>query len=302
MAAVGMGLAVSFDTLLQRFPALRDLPLLRSRRVDGDASPSALAAIIESEIIPRLLVAHLPVDGQPTASKDALIRRTPMDPADIARFAERSVELEAAELLAEVETLLAGGMSVESALLDLLAPAARSLGSFWESDRCSFVDVTMGLWRLQEIAHEMGSRLLPVAPLSGGARRVLLGLMPGEQHRFGLQLVGDFFIRAGWETVVRHEGDLEELCLDVEATAFDLVGLTVNQDRQVEQLPGLIDSLRNRSANPALLVMIGGAVISDRPELAFIVGADATAPDAETAVQRAEALLNAHGLTGARAC
>lgn len=302
MATVGMGLAVSFDSLLQRFPALRDLPLLRSRKADGEASPAGLAAIIESEIIPRLLVAHLPIDGGLTTPRHAAIQRTLVTEAEVARFAERALRMEAAELLAEIEALLAEGMSAESALLDLLAPAARELGAFWETDRCGFVDVTMGLWRLQELAHELGARIRPVMGTPSGARRVLLGLMPGEQHRFGIQLVADFFTRAGWEAVVRLDGDPDELCDDVEGAAFDLVGLTVGQDGQVELLPGLIDSLRSRSANPALLVMVGGAALAGRPELAFIVGADATADDAATAVLRAESLMKAHGLHGVRAC
>ncbi len=302
MPTVGAGLAISFDNILQRFPALRDIPLLRSKRSDGETSPAALAALIESQIIPRLLIAHLPIDEAQASHPGVAIERKPLEAAQLARFAEQALTLEVADLMAEVDRYLESGMTVESVLLDLFAPTARELGLFWEQDRCGFVDVTMGLWRLQELTHELATRIRPVAPAWSRPRRILLGVMPDEQHLFGLQLVGEFFSRAGWDPVIRIEGDLEAMCEDVASTPFDLVGLTVNHDRHVEQLPGFIDSLRSRSVNPALLVMVGGAVVAGRPELAFIVGADATANDAPTAVLRAETLLNAHGLTGARAC
>jgi hypothetical protein len=42
--------------------------------------------------------------------------------------------------------------------IDLLAPSARRLGQHWEDDDCDFVDVTMGLWRLQEVMREVTMR------------------------------------------------------------------------------------------------------------------------------------------------
>jgi methanogenic corrinoid protein MtbC1 len=130
-------------------------------------------------------------------------------------------------------------------------------------------------------------------------RRAVFAMMPGDQHRLGLQMVVEFFRNSGWEAHALDEACGEPLLDLVEGAGFDLVGLSINQDSQVEALVPLVDSLRARSANPGLLVMVGGAILRERPELAFLIGADATAADAPTAVVRAEAILRARDLTGA---
>ncbi len=322
MATVGMNLALSLEGLLQRFPSLRDFGLRRLRRTHGEIPPANLAAIIESEIIPRLLVAHL-ADGSGhqagagpgpaiaaapdrggmsgAAAASALRRPPPADdvilPGEVGPFAQAAIEREVTDLLADVEAILARGVPPGAVLLDLLAPTAHELGRMWEADRCDFLDVTMGLWRLQELAHAIALRM-PAKPAIATSCRALFAAMPGDNHGFGPLLVAKHFEASGWDAHCRTGWGADELCAELSAVAYDLVGLTVTQDRQVDGLPELIEALREASLNPAILVMVGGALLVERPELAFLVGADATAPDARTAVERAEALLRGRGMAG----
>jgi hypothetical protein len=114
----------------------------------------SLTRLIESEIIPRLLVAHSNgAHGVPTDPRGGAVL-----PDDVATFAPLTLQVEADELLEHVDRLIARGVSHETLLVDLLAPAARLLGELWEDDRCDFVDVTMGLWRLQQVVHEISGR------------------------------------------------------------------------------------------------------------------------------------------------
>jgi hypothetical protein len=93
--------------------------------------------------------------------RDMVAGTQAVDPAEAAKFASLPLELEADELLVLVEGILARGASVESVFIDLLAPSARRLGQHWEDDDCDFVDVTMGLWRLQEVMREVTLRFPP---------------------------------------------------------------------------------------------------------------------------------------------
>ena len=112
------------------------------RRADVEYARS-LTRLIESEIIPRLLVAHA---TGPHADIDAdAARTTVISAAEVAAFAPLALQVEADELLDYVDGLVARGVPLDSLLVDLLAPAARQLGEYWEDDRCDFVDVTMGL-------------------------------------------------------------------------------------------------------------------------------------------------------------
>ena len=82
---------------------------------------------------------------------------------------------------------------------------------------------------------------------------------------------------------------------------FDLVGLTLSHDDEGERTAGLIARLRTCARNPRMGVMVGGRLLVKSPELALQMGADGTAPDAESAVARAEIMLQAlDGLVASR--
>jgi hypothetical protein len=120
-------------------------------------SPTAVDALISEQIIPRLLMAQ----AHGLMPRDMVAGTQAVDPAEAAKFASLPLELEADELLVLVEGILARGASVRSVFIDLLAPSARRLGQHWEDDDCDFVDVTMGLWRLQEVMREVTLRFPP---------------------------------------------------------------------------------------------------------------------------------------------
>lgn len=211
---------------------------------------------------------------------------------DVENFAPLTLTAEADTLLDYVEALIARGVSVEAVMVDLLAPTARELGKYWEADRCDFVDVTMGLWRLQEIVHEL-SACLPASTRGGTRWRALFTPMPGDQHSFGAILLDEIFAREGWFTDRLGDVSTSELLDRVAADAFDLVGLTDGSESHMAALPSLIEAVRHVSANPHVRVMVGGRIFVEAPARATEVGADGTAPDARIAVQVAGRLVGA---------
>ena len=255
----------------------------------GELSPFALARIVEGEIIPRLLMAHrAPAQGDARIEPQGEV----ITALQAERFAGASLHNEAYALLVEVDLLLARGISIETVFLDLLAPAAHQLGVWWEQDVCDFVDVTMGLWRLQEIVHELAARAPGAAERRGGERRALFAPLPGEQHGFGSLMVEEFFRRAGWTTASEISPTEDDLVGLVRKGWFELVGLTVSCEDHISRLPNIIGALRRASRNPRIGVMVGGRVFAEHPELAERCGADATAVDARRAVLVAETLLD----------
>jgi MerR family transcriptional regulator, light-induced transcriptional regulator len=260
---------------------------------DGQ-SPIELAELIEGEIIPRLLVAHrrdtnVPVVvgvAEAESKKSRLISQN-----DIAQFVDLALDQQAHILIRQVDEMLDRGFAVEAILIDLLAPVARLLGEKWESDEVDFIEVTMGLWRLQEIVHDLAARVPGVAPDPDSDRRALFALMPGDQHCFGTLLIDECFRRRGWSTQCLTAATEAQLVSVVEERWFELIGLTVPTDHHIDALPRLIAALRKASRNPHVGVLVGGHVFINNPALVLHVGADATAPDARQAFDRAESLL-----------
>ena len=183
----------------------RPMPSIRCRRRDHSAA----------------------VDGARHGRAAPAPRARPITPEEVARFALLPLRLEAASLIEEVDAFLADGASVETICLGLLAPAARRLGEMWERDECDFLDVTMGLWRLQEVMRDIAARS-PAVP--GGITlpyTALFSPMPGDHHNFGTLMIEEVFARAGWRSEALVKPERRELLDRVARKPFDVVGLTL---------------------------------------------------------------------------
>ena len=266
------------------------------RRNGSGAQAQSLSRLIECEIIPRLLVAHAspaPAMRENDGARHAERNAATVSAAEVAAFAPLALQVEADELLDLVEGLVARGVSFETLLVDLLAPAARHLGALWDDDRCDFIDVTMGLWRLQEVVHELSGRATKDMACDAHIRRALFASLAGDTHSFGTVVIDEMFCANGWQTDRLNEATTEDLLTRVRDQAFDLVGLTITCDCHIAPLPSIVRAVRTSSRNPRICVMVGGRVFAQNADLAAAVGADGTAPAARVAVRVAGALVDA---------
>lgn len=271
-----VGLMESARALLPEF-------VLRRRRSDSTnlstvvfiddmlprVTPEAVTQMIDRIVVPQLVVAH----GQP---------RETGTPVDIAEIAALALDVDAGALFEQLEAMLERGSSVNELLIDVLAPAARHLGKLWEDDACDFVEVTMGLWRLQEVVRDFSSRVAPGS--CAGGLRGLFASAPHEKHNFGTVIVEDVFRRSGWSTEILLNPDRSELLDAIASDHYDLLGLTVSCEIHNARLAPLVAALRSVSRNPRLCIMLGGHLAAVDPHLISRVGADCTAPDAQRAV------------------
>jgi len=247
----------------------------------GSRAPRAqrLARAIETEIVPRLLLAR--PDLQPAIPPSA---------ADVAVLADLAMRDDAA-VLAFVEARHAGGIPLDAVYVDLLAPAARQLGALWEDDAADFTQVTLGVWRLQRVLRELAPTFHPESLRRDRRRRILLAPVPGERHVFAVALLAELFRRAGWEVQAPLDATADDLNRLVAHQRFTVLGLSLGGEDQLDGLAGLIRGVRRASVFGGIGVMVGGPVFVDHPDYVTLVGADATAADARQAVTQAEALL-----------
>lgn len=261
----------------------------------ADNDEQDLSLLLENLVIPRLIadqVSDLQWPHTIPARLSAGSRPSQLiSAADVDRFTQLSLECDARELLDFVDHCLEAGSSVETIYVDLLAPAARKLGEYWEEDSQDFVAVTMALWRIQEILRELTLRIPPTSQPGYGQRAALFSAMPGEQHSFGTLMISECFQRAGWDTDVLIEPTQSQLTAKFAKRHYDLIGLTVTNDCSTGALCNVVNSIKAVSANPHIRIMIGGRVVNERPELVVECGADATASDANAAVELANHLV-----------
>lgn len=270
---------------------------------DRDANDNAaydLSLLIQNLVIPKLIAERNRPGNYDRDNFDPHARITENQPPpkvraitaeDVETFVRMSVTSEARSLLEFVDQCIVDGCAFDSIYVDLLAPTARRLGEYWDSDRYDFVDVTMGLWRIQEILRELTLRVPPPAVVGFGQRSALFSTMPGEQHSLGTLMIAECFYRAGWDADILIEPTQSELIGKFANRHFDLIGLTVSCDYPNGELKNLVSAIRSVSSNSGVCIMVGGRLINDNPYLVEECGADATAEDAPGAVKLAEQLV-----------
>lgn len=181
-----------------------------------------------------------------------------------------------------VRSLMDRGVSVDTIYLDLLAPAARQLGHLWEDDECSFIDVTLGMGRLQRVIRDLSHVFQTESPDDAPPRgHVLLTCLPGEQHTLGLIMVAEFLIRDGFKVFVGAPWSEADLLTLVSTEWFDVVGFSAGCESRLSALKREIHRIRSSSRNPEIRVLVGGQVFSLDEGLVERVGADGWARDAK---------------------
>ena len=177
-------------------------------------------------------------------------------------------------------------ISADDMALTVLTLTARWLGDMWLADDCTFNDVTIGMHRLTLllIALEPPTGDPLELPQHGG--RIFMAPAPGDQHGFGLAMVGFFLRRAGWDVSAELGGDEEHVLDRVAAREYDCVGFSVGHERAIAPVAALIREVRRRSRRRSVKIVVGGPMIIGDPTLGERMAADIWAEDAPTLVDR----------------
>jgi methanogenic corrinoid protein MtbC1 len=250
-------------------------------RPDVDERKARLAEVLSGQIVPRLQLLHHDV-------RRVAPTQVP-GPEEIAEFGALAMATDADGAMAYFERMRSKGNSLETLFVHFLAPTATYLGDLWEQDRCDFIDVTLGVARLQELLDMFGS---------SGPRHIidmrhssLLATVPGERHLFGVDMVATFMRGAGWDVTVETGLHPDEIANFVAKEWVGVFGMTLSAETGLDALARAIEGVRRASANRSISVMVGGPAFVKTPELVAQVGADAAAGDAPTAVILAKKLL-----------
>ena len=262
-------------------------PLIPVSEAANDTRMSQLVRTIENEIIPRLMLAHrVAPEAPPIAAIDHRISR-----ADVEHFAKLMLSHDEEPSFEAVSSFRARGVSIDRLYLDLLAPSARYLGELWNEDLCTFTDVTVGLGRLQRVLRELSPAFGRSVDHPIAGRNVVLLPAPGEQHTFGLVMVGEFFRRAGWGVSGAGWVDAPDAGALVASEWFDVIGFSLGAEIHLQALGDTIRSVKHESCNREIVVLVGGPLFTQFPDQVEAVGADGMTIDGRDAPILAERLI-----------
>jgi dimethylamine corrinoid protein len=117
---------------------------------------------------------------------------------------------------------------------------------------------------------------------------IILGVVEGDVHDIGKNLIKMMFDVAGWTVYdLGKDVPLERFVEEQLRTDSDIVGLSALMTTSMVSMPEIVKKLKEK--NPKVRIMLGGAPIT--PEIVEKYGADGYAESAGTAVDEAIRLL-----------
>ena len=259
-------------------------PSRESSNTHSSECEQSLQNVIQFEIIPRLLSSR---QLQSLAPDSAKVVTRSLTSDEIDEFIDLCIDKDIDKSKTFVRRLLHEGISTEQIFLDLITPGARLLGQRWDEDRIDFTQVTYGLVQMHSIAHEIGFEYQDGPQSKGEVRRILIASYPGSMHFLGPNIVANFFRKEGWQVVLEVSPSATELLHAVANEWFDVIGISVSTQPQLDSLRELVDMLKSGSRNPLSRVMLGGPIFGLGTFLASSYSADVICSDAKIAVELA---------------
>ena len=207
---------------------MQDHPATDPSAVTSAPSGKAVKALAR-EVVERLSRAH--GGGAPAGTLEAgeVVRFCAALTGPDARLPERL----AREALAE-------GLSFDALCETRLAPAARRLGTLWETDALSFAEVTLAAGRLFGLLRLLAHRP-PPRPDSPFA---VFAAAPGEAHLLGITMAAERARGMGWEVLLIVDADHDEAVARIAEAQPDVIGLSLTGARSLLPLTRLVVALR----------------------------------------------------------
>jgi MerR family transcriptional regulator, light-induced transcriptional regulator len=250
---------------------------------DSAEREERLASLVAEKVVPRLLAIHDAISY--TAFADA-VHAGEQEVAELSRLV---LGPDNGDALNYVMALRDAGLSLDKLYLELLEPTARHLGELWDMDKVDFLDVSIGLIRLQRLVR-MFAGLDDIAPYDDKCRALII-TTPDEQHVFGSSIVQRFFRAGGWHVCNGPVATIEDVSRMVSQEWFGVVGFSLAAEKHLDSLARSIAAVRKMSLNRSVGILVGGPAFTAHPERAVAVGADGTAANAPAAVVLAKKLL-----------
>ncbi len=180
---------------------------------------------------------------------------------------------------------VAAGTSVKDIYLGVFQPAQYEVGRLWESNEISVAQEHYCTAATQLIM----SQLYPhIFALDRKGHAMVATCVAGDLHELGVRMVADFFEMDGWDTFylganTPHDGVISTI---LERRA-EVLAVSATLATHVDAVGVLIAAVRASPAASGVTILVGGHPFNETPDLFQRVGADATAPDAQQAVDLA---------------
>jgi hypothetical protein len=214
--------------------------------------------------------------------------RHTLDEEEINKLTNLLLDTEEGSFELAITVLKTHGASIDYIVLDLIPAIARKLGKQWEDDSLSFAEVSIGVNKLERVIHKL-DYLFQANQLDRQQNKtIFITVFPGSQHSLGSLIFANFLIFSGWQVHRPNQVNIDSIIYGVSSKEVQAIAISVSTNEQLEQLPNLIDLIRQKSQNSKIIVLIGGPLYNKAPEAFDHIQAEVKAFSPEESVQKLE--------------
>jgi len=175
-----------------------------------------------------------------------------------------------------------------SATMDGLADGMKEVGNLYEKKEYFVPELLLCADALYAGLEVLKPAIETSGRKSGVQGSLVIGVIEGDVHDIGKNLVKIMFDVAGWDVHdLGKDVPLDKFVEEQIRTDSDIVGISAMMTTSMLAMPVVIKKLREK--NPNVRIMLGGAPLN--PDIAEQYGADGYANDAGTAVDEALKLI-----------
>lgn len=190
--------------------------------------------------------------------------------------------------VAETQKAMDAGTAIQSIIDEALITAMDEVGEQYSSGRIFVPQMLRSAKTMQECMKLLEPFFQAAGVVSKG--KVLLGTVKGDLHDIGKNLVGMMLGGAGFAvTDLGVDVPPEKFVQKVQEIEPDIVGMSALLSTTMPAMGHTVEALQKAGVRDKVKVMIGGAPVTDR--FAQEIDADAYAPDAGAAVNKAKTIL-----------
>lgn len=225
---------------------------------------------------------------EPVIETKTFISEDPVWEPVLKEFIDYLLQMRRSNAHTLVKELYSKGTGLQELYLHLFQPALFETGRLWHT---GVITVAHEHYCSSSIQQIIAFFYPDIMQTKKTGKRMIASCVSGELHEIGVRMVADFFELSGWETIYLGSNvPLSSIISLLKNQNIELLALSCTMSFHLNQVDEIIRLIRSDPEISHVKVIVGGYPFRTNPDLWKKLRADASAPDAQAAVQAGEML------------
>ncbi|MBD3196241.1 MAG: cobalamin-binding protein [Candidatus Lokiarchaeota archaeon] len=187
-----------------------------------------------------------------------------------------------------IRNLISQDIDIKDIYIDIFQPVQQEIGRLWETNQINVAQEHYSTAVTQLIISRLYDKIFSSEKIGNTLIATCIG---GELHELGIRMIADFFEMEGWDTYyLGANTPIDSIISSIINNNADLLAVSATIMIHVSTVEEMIIQIRKTEAKN-VKIMVGGYPFNIVPNLWEIIGADAFATDAQSAIKTASKLL-----------